>query len=92
MEYVTSEYDEDELAWVSPKIQLSDNAFLTVCLVTPGKLVVRQDDGNGRMPRVPISQHPDTTEFKLRLKLNVKPMIIQIFTSTQPKEIKYAYI
>ena len=92
MEYVTSEYNEDELAWVSPKVQLKDNAFLTINLVTPGKLIVRQDVGNGRMPRVPIPKHVDCNEFKLRLKLDVKPTVIQIFTSTQPKEIKYAYI
>lgn len=92
MEHVTSEYNEDELAWVSPKIQLKSNVFLTVSLTTPGKLLIRQDTGNGRMPRTPISKHSDNTEFKLRLKLDVKPMTIQIFTSTQPKEIKYAYI
>lgn len=92
MEHVQTEYNEDELAWVSPKIQLKGNAFLTVVLTTPGKLLIRQDIGNGRMPRVPLSRHPDTKEFKVRLKLDVKPTTIQIFTSIEPKEIKYAYI
>lgn len=92
MEQISCNYSEEELAWVSPEIALRRDIYLMIDLKTPGKLVVRQDNGDGKKPRVPIRRHKDTKEFKLRLHVVPSLIKIQIFTSTEPKEIKYAYI
>ena len=92
MEYVSTNYSEEELAWVSPEITLQRDIYLMITLKRPGKLVVRQDRGYGKKPRVPIRAHKNTSEFKLRLRVIPETIKIQIFTSSEPKEIKYAYI
>lgn len=92
MEYVESTYSKEELAWASPEIPLQRDIYLMIKLKHPGKLVIRQDSGNGKKPRVPIRAHKDISEFKLRIRVIPEILKIQIFTSSEPKEIKYAYI
>lgn len=92
MEYVSTNYSEEELAWVSPEITLQRDIYLMIKLKRPGKLVIRQDRGDGKKPRVPILAHKNTCEFKLRILVISETIKIQIFTSSEPKEIKYVYI
>ena len=92
MEYVSTNYSEEELAWVSPEITLQRDIYLMITLKRPGKLVIRQDRGDGKKPRVPIRVHKNMDKFHIRLKVIPETAKIQIFTSSEPKEIKYAYI
>ena len=92
MEYVSTNYNEEELAWVSPEIPLHRDIYLMITLKHPGKLIIRQDKGDGKKPRVPIRAHKNTNKFYLRMRVVPETVKIQIFTSSEPKEIKYAYI
>lgn len=92
MKQVFTSYSADELAWVSPEITLQRDIFLVVRLKRPGKLVIRQRLDDGRRPRTPVFPHKDTTDFQLRIRVVPESVPIQIFTSTEPKEIRYAYI
>ena len=92
MEYVSTNYNEEELAWVSPEITLQRDIYLMIKLKRPGKLLIRQDKGGGKKPRVQIRAHKNTDKFYLRLQVIPETIKIQIFTSSEPKEIKYAYI
>lgn len=92
MEYVSTNYNEEELAWVSPEIILHRDIYLMITLKHPGKLIIRQDKGDGKKPRVPIRAHKNTNKFYLRMRVVPETVKIQIFTSSEPKEIKYAYI
>ena len=92
MEYVSTNYNEEELAWVSPEITLHRDIYLMITLKHQGKLIIRQDKGDGKKPRVPIRAHKNTDKFYLRMRVVQETVKIQIFTSSEPKEIKYAYI
>ena len=92
MEYVVSTYSEEERAWMTQDIPLQRDIYLMIKLKRPGKLVIRQDNGDGKKPRVPLRAHKNTSEFQLRLRVIPDTVKIQIFTSSEPKEIKYAYI
>lgn len=92
MEYVSTNYNEEELAWVSPEITLNRDIYLMITLKHPGKLVIRHDKGDGKKPRVPIRAHKNTNKFYLRMRVIPETVKIQVFTSSEPKEIKYAYI
>lgn len=92
MEKVETTYSEEEKAWVSPEIELHRDIYLMITLKTPGKLVIRQDCGDGKKPRAPIKRHKGTRQFALRMRVKPEIVKIQLFTSTEPKEIKYAYI
>ena len=92
MEYVSTNYNEEERAWVSPDITLHRDIYLMITLKRPGKLVIRQDNGDGKKPRVPIRAHKNMDKFHIRLRVIPETAKIQIFTSSEPKEIKYAYI
>ena len=92
MEYVSTNYNEEELAWVSPEITLHRDIYLMITLKHHGKLIIRQDKGDGKKPRVPIRAHKNTDKFYLRMRVIQDTVKIQIFTSSEPKEIKYAYI
>ena len=92
MEYVSTNYNEEELAWVSPEITLHRDIYLMITLKRPGKLVIRQDKGDGKKPRVPIRAHKNMDKFHIRLRVIPETAKIQIFTSSEQKEIKYAYI
>lgn len=92
MEYVSTNYSEEELAWISPQITLHRDIYLMITLKYPGKLIIRQDRGDGKKPRVPIRAHKNTNKFYLRMRVVPETVKIQIFTSSEPKEIKYAYI
>ena len=92
MEYVSTNYNEEELAWVSPEITLHRDIYLMITLKHPGKLIIRQDKGDCTKPRVPIRAHKNTDKFYLRMRVVPETVKIQIFTSSEPKEIKYAYI
>ena len=92
MEYVSTNYNEEELAWVSPAITLHRDIYLMITLKHPGKLIIRQDKGDGKKPRVPIRSHKNMDKFYLRMRVVTETVKIQIFTSSEPKEIKYAYI
>ena len=92
MEYVSTNYNEEELAWVSPEITLQRDIYLMITLKHPGKLVIRQDKGDGKKHRAPIRAHKNTDKFYLRMRVVPETVKIQIFTSSEPKEIKYAYI
>lgn len=92
MEYVSTNYNKEELAWVTPEITLQRDIYLMIKLKRPGKLLIRQDKGDGKKLRVPIRAHKNTDKFYLRLQVIPETVKIQIFTSSEPKEIKYAYI
>ena len=92
MEYVSTNYSEEELAWISPEITLHRDIYLMITLKRPGKLVIRQDKGDGKTPRVPIRDHKNHDKFRIRIRVIPDTVKIQIFTSSEPKEIKYAYI
>lgn len=92
MQILTASYSPEELAWVTPEVQFQRDIYLIVTLKRPGKLVIRQRVLDGDNPRVPIRRHKDMTSFKLRLTIIPESVGLQIFTSTEPKEIKYAYI
>lgn len=92
MEYVSTNYNEEERAWVSQEITLHRDIYLMITLKRPGKLVIRQDKGDGKKSRVPIRAHKNMDKFHIRLKVIPETANIQIFTSSEPKEIKYAYI
>lgn len=92
MEYVSTNYNEEELAWVSPEITLQRDIYLMIKLKRPGKLIIRQDIGYGKKPRAPILAHKNMDKFYLRMRIIPENVKIQIFTSSEPKEIKYAYI
>ena len=92
MEYVSTNYSEEELAWVSPEITLHRDIYLMITLKHPGKLIIRQDIGDGKKPRAPIRAHKNMDKFYLRMRIIPENVKIQIFTSSEPKEIKYAYI
>ena len=92
MEYVSTNYSEEELAWISTEITLHRDIYLMITLKRPGKLVIRQDKGDGKKPRVPIRGHKNTDKFHIRMRVIPDTVKIQIFTSSEPKEIKYAYI
>ena len=92
MEYVSTNYSEEELAWVSPEITLQRDIYLMIKLKSPGKLIIRQDIGDGKKPRVPIRAHKNMDKFYIRMRIIPENVKIQIFTSSEPKEIKYAYI
>lgn len=92
MENVTATYDANELAWVTPILTLRRDVFLRITLREKGKVVIRQSDDKGNFPRVPIRRHKDTQSFEFRISVIPDTVQIQIFTSTEPKEIKYAYI
>ena len=92
MENVTASYDANELAWVTPIITLRRDIFLKITLREKGKVVIRQSDDKGYFPRIPIRRHKDTQFFEFRISVIPDTVQIQIFTSTEPKEIKYAYI
>ena len=92
MEYVSTNYSEEELAWVSPEITLQRDIYLMIKLKRPGKLIIRKDIGDGKKPRAPIQAHKNMDKFYLRMRIIPENVKIQIFTSSEPKEIKYAYI
>lgn len=85
-------YSKKELAWLSQQITIDRDIYLTIALKKPGKVVIRQKDDRGEFPRVPIRRHTDTRNFSFRMQVALLPSTIQLFTSTEPKEIKYAYI
>lgn len=92
MENVTASYDANELAWVTPILTLRRDIFLRITLRKKGKVVIRRSNDKGNFPRIPIRRHKDTQSFEFRISIIPDTVQIQIFTSTEPKEIKYAYI
>lgn len=92
MENIQATYDANELAWVTPILTLHRDIFLKIDLKEKGKVVIRQSDDKGNFPRIPIRRHKDTLSFEFRISVIPDTVQIQIFTSTEPKEIKYAYI
>lgn len=92
MENIQATYDADELAWVTPILTLQRDIYLKIELKEKGKVVIRQSDDKGNFPRIPIRRHKDTLSFEFRISVIPDTVQIQIFTSTEPKEIKYAYI
>lgn len=92
MEIVTATYDATEQAWVTPVLELKRDIYLMISLKKKGKIVIRQNTGDGKWPRVPIEQHKDTKAFCLRMEVVPKVLQIKIYTSEEPEEIKYAYI
>lgn len=92
MDSITSTYDANELAWVTPILTLQRDIFLRIDLKEKGKVVIRQSDGKGNFPRIPIERHKDTQSFEFRISVIPDTVQIQIFTSTEPKSIRYAYI
>ena len=92
MEKVTSIYSQEEQAWVSPELSIHRDIYLVIQLSMAGKLVIRQNCGDGKWVRVPIARHKDTDNFCLRMRVSSPNLKIKIYTSTQPKEIKYGYI
>lgn len=92
MQQLDFSYTPGELAWVTPEFRLRRDIYLLVNLTKPGKLVIRQRLPDGTAPRAPVRRHRDMHSFKLRITVLPETIALQIFTSTQPKEIKYAYI
>ena len=92
MENITATYDANELAWVTTILTLRRDILLRITLREKGKVVISQLDDKGNFPRVPIRRHKDTKSFEFRISVLPDTVQIQIFTSTETKEIKYAYI
>ena len=92
MKTFDTEYDAVERAWKTEVIELRRDVYIIVTLEKPGKVIIRQKLKYGSWPRVPIRRHKDTKEFHFRINVVPERIKIQIFTSTKPKEIKYAYI
>lgn len=92
MKTFNAEYDDRERAWKTKEIDLQRDVYIIVALEEAGKVVVRQELKDGNCPRIPIRRHKDTKEFHFRVSVVPESAKIQIFTSTKPKEIKYAYI
>lgn len=92
MEKLTATYNKEELAWETSEVLLKRDIYLMITLKRPGKLVIRQRTQDGKMSRVPIKRHKDMKDFKLRIIVLPESVGIKIFTSTEPKEVKYAYI
>lgn len=92
MENLATTFDANEQAWVSDELSLNRNIYLTINLFKAGKVVIRQNCGDGIWYRIPIRKHRDTSKFNIRIKVPCASFKIKIFASTQPKEIKYAYI
>lgn len=92
MRIFNAEYDAEEDAWKTKETELKRDIYVVVTLQSPGKVVLRQQMKDGSWPRVPIRRHKDTKEFHFRVSVVPESVKIQIFTSTEPKEIKYAYI
>lgn len=92
MRTFNAEYDGLERAWKTEKIELRRDVYIIVVLEEAGKVVVRQELKDGSWPRVPIRRHKDTKEFHFRMNVMPESVKIQIFTSTKPKKIEYAYI
>lgn len=92
MEKLTAIYNKEELAWETAEVVLKRDIYLMVTLNKPGKLVIRQRTQDGKFPRIPIKRHKDMRIFKLRIIVLPESVGIKIFTSTEPKEVKYAYI
>ena len=92
MEILTAAYSEEEAAWVTPEMNVERDIYLMVTLKKPGKLVIRQNTGDGKWPRVPIRRHKDTRDFEIRIRVLPESVRLRIYTSTEPKKIKYAYI
>lgn len=92
MEHLTSAYSEEERAWVTPETTLTQDIYLMISLKEKGKVVIRQETPDGKHPRVPIKRHKDTDNFAFRISVVPSSVKIQIFTSTEPQSIKYAYI
>lgn len=92
MEQLAFTYSEEEQAWVTPEVTFSQDVYLTVSLKERGKVVIRQETADGKHPRVPLKRHKDTSDFSFRLCVVPQSVTIQIFTSTEPQSIRYAYI
>ena len=92
MEYVVSTYSEEERAWITQEIPLQRDIYLMIKLKRPGKLIIRQNIGDEKKPRAPIRAHKNMDKFYIRMRIIPENVKIQIFTSSEPKEIKYAYI
>ena len=92
MEKVATSYSDTENAWVSEELSVHRNVYLTINLVNPGKVVIRQNCGDDKWYRVPIKRHKDNKSFCFRIRIPSHQFKLKIFTSTQPKEICYAYI
>ena len=92
MEIVTATYDATEQAWVTPVLELKRDIYLMISLKKKGKIVLRQNTGDGTWPRVPIEVHKDMKAFCLRMEMRAEVLQIRIYTSEEPEEIKYAYI
>lgn len=84
-------YDTEEAAWVSDSMPFSQDIYMTMTLTRPGKVVIRQSGDGEKWERVPLKRHKDTSSFQFRFDIR-EPMNIRVYTSTQPKEAKYAYI
>lgn len=92
MKKIFTAFDNKEQAWASDEVSLDRNVYLTISLTKAGKVVIRQNCGDGKWYRMPIKKHNDTKEFCVRLQIPISGFKIKIFTSTQPKDISYAYI
>lgn len=92
MQNVSTSYSADELAWVSRDVTIPRDIYLMISLNSPGKVVIRQKSSSGEWPMLPIRRHKDTKDFTFRIQVNPPFSTIRIYTSKQPKEIKYAYI
>lgn len=92
METVTSTFNEDENAWITDEVSLRRDIYLVVLLEQRGKLLIRQQTTNGDWLRVPLKRHKDFDNFSVRISVHPDIVKIKIYTSTKPKEIKYAYI
>lgn len=85
-------YSKEELAWVSTELVLLHNIHLVVNLIAPGKIVIKQHEDNERWIRTPVKKHKNATSFHVDLIVPSVGFRIKIYSSTQPKNISYAYI
>ena len=81
MERVTATYDAAEQAWVTPEQELRRDIYLMITLKRRGKVVIRQNSGDGKWPRVPLDRHKDTKAFCMRMDVRADSVKIRIYTS-----------
>ena len=84
MEIVTATYDATEQAWVTPVLELKRDIYLMISLKKKGKIVIRQNTGDGKWPRVPTDAHKDMQAFCLRMEMRAEVLQKRIYTSEDP--------
>lgn len=92
MNKVEFTWNEEANGWVTPLFELTGNIYLIVTLKEKGMFVVKKSNTkDGPKPKIFISRKGGT-DYECKLYGDSEGKFIQIVTSTEPIEIKYANI